>query len=505
MKPNRQRWYWLATALFFLLSFLSVLAYVGWKIAGSNLGKAGRTPGLAIAGELSSARLRNMEQWCTGVVKTSTDVWLVGRTEDRLGEDGPAHIPADSIRLGASDHPDGRPGGLFGRGRYLTTISRLQDDGMFNVEATVSDIACLAASPASETLYLFTWLSRPDTPASPHTATGRHARQDMVFRSTDQGRHWEWVETGFMAEATSSGASLRPTFASDRDVWVWGDAPDRYAPAPRDSVAAAQRDERTGLPTNLFYSSDAGQTSVRLYSPEALEASDEHLLAIVNGTHSRSLQRFDHDTKRFVVQVDDVRAYAWVVDLAWYRNESGEASQLAMTSRADLARPDPHAPWEIMKVSRQPGARLDHVTTSADRQTHAVLVNEQGQWLTRLDAETGEWIDRRPLPSLLPEWLVGNGLGVRYFWSNGDYQVISLWGDIEVPRIMFPFTKSPASMTTDAHFYTDDGGRSWHQLAIPGYLGVLGLATHDAELFWSKGNWYTNDEPYVWRYDLARQ
>lgn len=505
MKPNKQRWYWLAAALLVLLCFVSLLAFVGWRIAGSNLGMAGHTPGFAVTGGLPSAKMRNMEQWCTGVVKTSTDVWLIGRTEIRSGQEGLSYIPADSIKLEAPNGPAARPRGLFNRDRYLTTISRLQDDGMFNVEATVSDIACLAVTPASETLYLFTWLSRPDSPASAQAATDGQVKQDMVFRSTDQGGSWEWVEAGFMTEATSLGSSLKPTFASDHDIWVWGDALNRYAPAIRyDSAAAPPRKGETRLPTNLFYSSDAGQTSTRLYSPEALEASDELLLSIVDDANSGSLQRFGNDTKRFVVQVDEVRAYAWVADFGWFRNMNGDASRLTMTSRAELVRPDPQAPWEIRKISRQPGMLLNHVATSVDRQTHAVFANEDGQWLARLDADTGEWVDQHPIPSLLPEWLVDNKLSVRYFWSNGNYQVISLWGDMTIPRIMFPFSQSPASITTDAHFYTDDGGRSWNQLAIPGYLGVLGLASQDAELFWSKGNWYTNEEPYVWRYDLAR-
>lgn len=506
MKSNTQRWYGLSAALFALLLFMSLLAYVGWKIAGSNVGIAGGSPGAAIAGELPDAKLRSMEQWCTGVVKTSSDVWLVGRTETRSDSDAFSDILADSTALGSPDVSAAGSRGGFSHERYLTTISRLQSDGTFKVEATVSDIACLIVAPKSEALYLVTWMKRPDTRVI-IGVDGNPIKQDMVFRSTDHGHTWEWIESGFMTEATSLGASLKPIFASDQDIWVWGDAPDRYSPMLGTGTGtghSSRNGEENRQPTRLFYSSDTGQTADHIYSREALEASDELLLSLTDENNPDSLQRFPHDTKRFVVQIDDVRAYAWLADLAWYHYDDGGATRLTMTTRAELVRSDPNEPWTITQITRIPHMYLDHVTTSADNQTHAILRNKEGEWLVRLDTQSGEWVSARATPTLLPEWLVGNRMNVRYFWSNGDYQVISLWGDMVVPRILFPFTEKPASITTNGHFYTDDGGRTWHQLAIPGYLGVLGLANHDAELFWSKGNWYSNQEPYVWRYDLSK-
>ena len=92
----------------------------------------------------------------------------------------------------------------------------------------------------------------------------------------------------------------------------------------------------------------------------------------------------------------------------------------------------------------------------------------------------------------------------RYFWNNGDYQVVSLDGYNHVPRILLPFGRKRALISTDAHFYTRNGGRTWHQLAIPGYLGVMGLSPHGSKVYWSKGNWYRNNEPHQWEYDLAK-
>ena len=500
-RPQKKRWYWVCAAFAVLLILPVTLAWVGWKIAGSNLGIAGKAPGSAVVGELADAKLRSMEQWCTGVVTTSRDVWLVSRNEMRAdSQDELDYIPADALRLGMAEGKAGSGPSFFGSRSYLTTLARLEGVGSFRVVATVAVLACLDVSPESETLYLFTWLARPDTPVVTD-ARGREIRQHMVFRSSDHGESWEWLEAGFMADAARSGSQLRPIFASDQDVWLWGEDANRDASLLWGAAEAEAEAEAGQEATSLFHSPDGGLTSSRLFSPEPLEATTDDLLSITGLSTPDTLQRASHDAKRFVVQLDDTRAFAWVGESMWYRSEDDQAKRLMVTSRAALVRRGPEEPWQVSEVRRTPGGLLKHVVT-AGGQTHGVLVEDQGEWLVRLDAVSGEWTDRQPLPRLLPGWLAGNGMGARYFWSNGDYQVVSLWGNLVVPRIVFPFTEEPAVFTTDAHFYTRDGGRSWSQLAIPGYLGVMGLAGHGREVFWTKGDWYWNEEPYVWSYSL---
>lgn len=502
MKSSHQRWYWFWAALCALLLFVAVLAYVGWTIAGSNLGKAGEAPGLAVAGELPSTRMRTMEQWCTGVVTTRGDVWLVGRNELRSGSDRElAHIPADAIRLGGAHDDVPARRGLFGRTAHLTTLARLQDDGSFQVVAVVPDIACLVVSPQSETLYLFTWMRPPEPPEDVAGDGRRRVKQDMVFRSADAGRTWEWLEDGFMASATRLGSSLRPVFASDQDVWLWGDSPDRSRRTHGDGADTAPR---ARVATSLFHSPDAGRTAARIYSDHELEPSAEELLSLTDMPDVDAIQRASQDDKRFVTQVDNRRAYAWIAWSAWYRDAEGESRRVRLTTRADLVRSSGDEPWRVARVTREPGTLVRHVITAASGRSHAIVADEQGEWLARLDPETGQWAERHPVPRLLPGWLAEQAMGVRYFWSNGERQVISLWGDVVVPRLLFPFTEEPAAISTDAHFHTSDGGRSWRQLAIPGYLGVMGLGTRGDDLFWTKGNWYSNDEPYVWRYRLSQ-
>ena len=55
-------------------------------------------------------------------------------------------------------------------------------------------------------------------------------------------------------------------------------------------------------------------------------------------------------------------------------------------------------------------------------------------------------------------------------------------------KLIYPW--SSASISADAVYYTLDLGRSWKQLKVPGYLGVLGVNSNSDELYWSTGNWY---------------
>lgn len=493
-----------------LLAFAAVLAYVGWKIAGSNLGKVGGEPGLSVAGELGDARMRSMEQWCTGVLETRDDVWLVGREEHR-GDPSTyaAFIPESAINLGELPGGQMRRGGFFGSRNDLTMISRLNEDGRFEVVATVPDVACLYASPEAENLYLVTWLDRPEIPEEPSVdeqgnplAKQQPIKQRMVFRSADRGQSWEWLQQGLMANAADFQA-LTPVFTSDNVIWTWGEDVEERSLWSASPIDKTKLEGGYDKPTALFYSSDGGQTSYRVYADEPLLLSIEATLELLGRKDARISSRAHERQHRHIVQVSPERAYAWVAQSDWLRLPDDEAERYMLTTKATLARTGPEGRWQVEKVEHRPGRLIEHLITTPGRGTHAIVTDDGREWLMRLNTETGEWEDAQAVPQLLPNWLVDNRMWVRYFWSNGDYQVISLWGDIEVPRILFPFTEEPASITTDGHFYTRDGGRSWHQMAIPGYLGVMGLGRSDA-LYWSKGNWYSNEEPQLWQYRLAQ-
>lgn len=502
VRQSPARW---TSVLAFLMLCLSVPLYVIWSIASSNMGIAGGTPGMTVTGTLGDARWRNMEQWCTGVVQTRHGTWLIGRNEPSSHE--PSYVPEgvpDLSKLVIGD--DGTPAqtrsGLFGSRAVLTTLSLLQDDGTFKMVATVPEVTCLVVSPKSETLFLLTGVDRPKSSVSDNDQTA-------IFRSTDHGVTWEWLKSGFMTEVNGLAWSITPTFSSDQDIWAWGKEPPS-ADEPvgiwgRPESAPSRRDANGNeiKPTALFYSPDQGRTSSVIYSPEPLTAPVSYLREMTGQPTGDFSSRRDMDRERFIVQVSDTRAYVWASEYMWY--SVGDTNHRTMlTTRAELSRATPGAEWQITTVTREPKVRVTHLSTSLDGRTYAVLDDQDGEWLAKLDTQTGEWIERQKTPSLLPGWLAENRTSARYFWNNGDYQVVSEWGDTIVPRLLIPFLDERAEIDTDAHFYTRDGGRTWHQLAIPGYLGVMGLSPHGSQLYWSKGNWYTNDEPLQWQYDLAQ-
>lgn len=495
-----RRW---SAVLGVLFLCVSVPAYVGWSIAGSNLGIAGGKPGFAVTGKLADARLRNMEQSCTGVVETRDGRWLVGRYD---GPQGPVPYVPDGVPDLSTLVPDveegsSRGGRLFGSRPVLSTLALLQDDGEFKVMATVPEVACLVVSPDSGTLFLFTGVSRP------YSATRFAHGQTAVFRSADNGVTWEWLASGFMAEAQTLAWGVKPTFFSDRQVWSWGaEPPGEDDPQPfwgsRSEPTSSRRaeDGAEHWPTALFYSADQGTTSSVVYSSEPLVAPLSYLREAVGEPLATFPSR---NQQRFIVQVDDRRAYAWVSEISWYH--VGETSErLRLTTRAELARTEPDGDWFVTRVLREPGIAVRHLSTSRNGKTYAIVNDNEGEWLVTLDTQNGEWVERQRTPSFLPAWLVQNDMVARYFWSNGDYQVVSMDGYNYIPRIVLPFWRDRAEISTDAHFYTRNGGRTWHQLAIPGYLGVMGLSPHGSKVYWSKGNWYRNDEPQQWEYDLAK-
>jgi hypothetical protein len=494
-------------ALVLLAICAAVPLDVAWTITRSNLGLAGDRPEEAISGRLGSAHWRSMEQYCTGVLATGHGTWLVGREDS---DDGQlfTYIPKDTPDLGRAVDPTGKRSagadrGFAGSDAKLTTLARRQDDGTFKLVGTIPSEACLVASPKSGTLFLLTGMDFPGPAYPPH--------QTAVLRSTDQGSTWQLMRSGFMAHANTVAWDLQPVFSSDQDVWAWSDDIDQDVDSTGDGLptvsdhgaSSGDTENATLAPSGLFYSADQGATSAPVYSPEPLLASQSYLRQAAHAPNA------DFSTDRlgsghFVVQIDDTHALAWISGVSGYEDTEKKYRALAVTTRAAISRPSVQAQWRVTKVTRRTGFQIEQLVTSDDGQTFAVLEDSRGQWLARLDKGTGKWIERRPLPSLLPHWLVKSHMEPRYFWSNGSYQVVSLWGDLILPRTLFPFSDKRAEITTDAHFYTSDGGHSWHQLAIPGYLGVLGLSHLDNRLYWSQGNWYTNNEPVLKQFTLRK-
>lgn len=496
--------------LVLLLACGSIPVYSAWIIAGSNMGMAGGRPGLAVTGKLGSAEWRDMEQWCTGVVETSHGTWLIGRREASSSE--PSYVPDDVPDLGRlvpEQDAEAAPGErLLGSRGLLTTVSLLQSGGSFKMVGTVPDVACLVVSPQSETLYLITGMNVPrpaDSLIMPQTA---------ILQSTDHGANWQWLKSGLMAGAGSLAWALKPVFYSDQEIWAWGseaaDQDEQEEQSGQGAPAPATEQGAPLKPTALFFSNDQGLTAKPVLSATPLLASEAELRQLAAAPDAEFSGRRDMDQTRYVVQVSPDRAYAWVSERMWYEVDA-DRLPFAITTKADLVRVN--QTWQVSKLERKAGRNLTQLETAANGLTHAIeeVVEEKGpgkwevrQSLVRLDPASGNWTEAQALPSLLPSWLARDNMSVRYFWSNGQIQVISLWGDVVLPRLLAPLLPHPLNITTDAHFYTVNGGRNWHQLAIPGYLGVMGLSPKGSKLYWSQGNSYRNEEALLLQYDLAK-
>ena len=461
-----------------LLVLAGVPTFIAWELASSNNGKSGAAPGTAITGVLEDARWRTMEQWCTGVVQTRDDTWLIGRNRDTVqtADYLPPDTPDLSTLITNSASNSGSDPYLrnWGSDPYLTTLARLEEDGSFKVVAVVPDVACMVVSPESEALYLFTGVRMPK--ASSAIASS----QTAVYRSTDRGESWEWLESGFMLGAERLAWNLRPIFFSDDQVWAWS---------------------KGSHPPSLFYSPDRGASVIEVESTEPLVAPLSLWRELAGDQTLNPSSHSTDDRERFVVQVDEQQAWAWVSEFMWHRQNS-TSRPIRVTTRLRLERPANSKAWVVADREHRIGERLLYLQTSSDGQSYGIIHDDEGEWMVKLDPQTGEWMQRHATPSLFPSWLADDRTGTRYFWSNGRYQVISKWGDTGLPRILFPFTEEPLEVDTDAHFYSRDGGQTWQQLAIPGYLGVMGLSRQGNKLYWSQGNWYSNNEPNLREYTL---
>lgn len=481
---------------------LAGIATLIWKAQGTEYGLAGSKPGYEVVGELPDPLLRQ-SRLCDNVVATSDTVWTLGvlEADDPRPELG---RPMDEIvDLGSIVPDSGRwqPSTMLAYGARdkvaLTTLSRLEPDGSFRVMATLPVDACLKVLPESETLLLTTDLHLPDDKDDRVQSDGSPTGQGLVFRSTDKGESWQWRSAGMMLDVIPFSSQLMGLeFYNDNEVWAWGLEQDNL------SGGWPRREEDGLYISNLGYSRDQGVTSTLISSDQPFNVTQEWLASQLpeGAGEFRKAPLLD---QRFVVQTSDHSAYAWLSQSFNYRLK-GEDGLVDVTSTVVMERADRKEAWQVTGVNRQTGLRTRHVKAGGNGEAHAILRHEGESWqLARLDPQTGEWVERQALPNLIPDWLFDTHTSVSNFWSNGRYQVVNLHESHDVASLV-PGYDHDASFYTTSHFYTDDGGASWHQLAIPGERdAVLGMEARGNRLFWSKGDWFKVKEPYLWSYNLA--
>lgn len=454
----------------------------------------GGSPGKQVLGNTDFIEQRAMQQYCTGVVVTPQATWLVGRV-DRNSQDLPeiANLPDLSELVAGprekaaatetNDNPFSAAMWLSGSTDSKTSIlSRLNDAGHFEPVAMLPEVACLLATPDGKRLFLLTGLERPAADAS-------KTRQLAILRSDDQGKHWQWLQAGLFPAAGNLPWNLDIHFFDSQSLWVWGEdgwaGPDKQTPA-------------TG--PALLHSADGGTSVEEIRSAQPLLTSFEEIQKSrpADTDWGDSNGGFG-EVSHHILQLDADHAVGWLSQIFRYSTNGHTLDQaIKLTTRCRLGRHNGH--WQFEQVERFPGLSIEKILDNRDGQTMALLRDQSGDLvLATLNRQTLAWENRNvvpgaftPLPSnqVLREWAIGQ-----------HSLVINVMSDFETPAAL-ALDGRRHTISADAVFYTTDWGKSWHKLAIDGYLGLLGMDAPRDRVIWAKGNWYSSHDPDIYTYSL---
>lgn len=477
--------------------------YVGTLlVAKLEIGGAG--PNKRTLGVVGFVEQRGMEQMCTGVTVTPQATWLIGTYEgSREVVPGDAHpIDVDALLRGKTAADDERAGSLGMREPKTAFLSRLNAQGRFELVATASGTTCLQASPDGRTLYLLTSLDRPAS-----ADNNDMPQQSAVFRSDDQGKSWTWQRTGFMDATQISAWALKPTWFGAQEVWsassgdglVLGADPVTEADSGADTPKLG-----AGRAVALFYSNDGGRTAQRVPVPRSMLVSVDHVRGkapsdVEWGTGAEAVEG---ETHAQVVQLDAQRAVLWVSQRFRYSRPGSPyyAGAVLVSSRAELRRVDGR--WQLGAPQRLEDTWVEDVYRNPAG--HVIgLIDRTGDKRTQvalLDTATLAWSVQGDLPTSFDP--LSASAYTRGFWVGQETLVANVSATHQVPKWIYPWRADGAQISGDAVFYSRDWGRSWHRLAIPGYLGVAGFDVARDEVFWSKGNWYESSDRNVYGYGL---
>jgi len=477
----------------------AALLWYLWMIASAKLEWGGGSPDQQTLGRVHNVKQRAMEQYCTGVVGTAQGTWLVGRLEGGAED---LELPAEAIDLNAVVY--GKPaegegqepeesGAFFGfgmrRDKQTSYISRLDAHGQFQVVAHVNEAACLVASPDGATLFLLTGLDRPKGSAQ------NALDQTVILRSDDQGKSWKWLPQGLFPKANMVAWNLNPYFHGQDEIWAWG------SPQARDSESG--EGDSAPLSTGVFYSVDRGASSREIFTGTPLLVDAEYARGKrPEITEWNNDSGPDGESKTHVTQLDAQRAVIWVSQRFWGRDPQQEDRNLFfnVTTRAQLQRDA--GQWRVASVQRDDGLFIDELVESPDGKVVG-LIDQGGQGqavIGRLDPQTLSWQSLSELPSVFSPLPSYSMLRERNFWVGRNTLVINTSSRHHPPRWLYGGRE--ATISADGVFYSKDWGRSWHQLAMDGYLGALGFQGAQDRVFWAKGNWYDSRDLGVYSYGL---
>ncbi|MGC8098519.1 hypothetical protein [Metapseudomonas otitidis] len=472
-----------------------------WIITSAKLELGGASPDEAVVGSVERIGQRAMEQYCTGVVATPRNTWLVGRMEgdrsegDAVGQDLGQLIRGEKKPDDEEEHSFTPFSSGFTQEAQATYLSRLDDQGRFVQVAHLDETACLVANADGSSLFLLTGVDRPGKDPL------EGLQQTVVLRSDDQGASWQVLPDGFFPEADDLAWSLKPYFHDADQVWAWATLPQSATPSAGygyepDTTA----DNRAGL----YYSSDRGRTRQALVAPENLLVSLDEIRkrAPADAEWGDSAGTFGTITPH-VWQYDDDHAALWIGQSFLYGKPGGDYldTPLFVTTRAELVREG--GQWRIGPLQRDTGVLVEELVGTGQGQVYGVISRE-GERTTEVaewQRESASWQVNGELPS--PFWPLQAFTGLRLFLAGDGVLLANTDSRYHVPQwLSLKKNGGSSRISADAVFYSRDGGRSWSRLAIAGYLGVLGLDRNQDQVFWANGNWYDSDDRRIYRYGL---
>lgn len=461
------------------LALLAAILYYPWVLVRAKF-ELGGSASPSVAGHVADVRLRAAQQYCTGIVSSGEQLWLVSRMDG-----GGPEPSADSVQLGAGAPEAGSLlQSWLGLSRSETVTSRLlrlEPDRRFREVAWMNEAFCLTASPDGRTLFALTGLKRPPD-------SGIY--QSQVLRSDDAGASWQAVEGAFMNPEQTVAWSMRLHFHGDNELWSVGEPP----------VSDWQTYEKPSI--GLAYSSDRGISATPVRHAESLLLTLEEIRAHApdwanwgdyNGQHGR--------IRTELVQLDADNALYWISQSFMYGPADGPYldTTLNFSSRIHLQRQADD--WRVVSVERSNGESLSQVQRSPGGKIIGLLTTDDWQQrIVELDPQTLQWRTLGTPPNLFAPFPAGNGISELRVGRNTLLAVVS--GEHEIPLWLTPSRSEPATVSASGVYYSVDWGRSWKKLPIAGYLGLLGFDPEQDRVFWGEGEWYESNDTNIYQAQL---
>lgn len=467
----------------------AIVAY-GWIITRAKFEWGGESPDAQVLGVVSEISQRAMNQVCTGVIVTPQSTWLVGRQEGIVSSFAFAHEVQNlsEIIVGSrSDEPILDSVGNYGKSSHLRSdpevsfISRLDESGKFQLVAVVPESVCLHATPDGKRVFLLTGLKRPEHDQK--TATGQY----VIFFSDDQGRTWQWRKEGLFPNSESPYLY----FYDANSVWSRG-------------KLESANEETSVIPTvvssGLLYSPDGGTTIESVMASEPLLVSLNEIRQSLGAEIQWDDKNGDlGETTQHVTQFGAKEAALWNSQSFRYAKDGLNFSHsVRITSYAPLRREN--GTWQMGKAQRWDGFVIKSLVDNRAGRTVALVEEADGLKVALLNRSTLKWEVQGALPTAFG--ILPSDSGLRAWHVSREAIVVNIWSSHKVPRWLYPWGRNAANISADSVFYSTDWGRSWTQLSIDGYLGVLGMDGERNRVVWAKGNWHSSNDLYIHSYGL---